>query len=85
MIDYMLKFSDEQEALSVLFDGDTPKYTAVDMIGVITKVVDDSDPDNVVTEPIEGFHVNVRHVEEAEELEAFAVNPTPTTPERVWL
>lgn len=84
MIDYMLKFSDEQEALSVLFDGETPKFRNIDTIGIITKVVDDTDPDNVVTQALPGWHVNVRALpeEDVEGLEVFAVHPE--TPARVW-
>lgn len=73
--DYLLKFADETEATGVLFDGNSPKYTAIDTIGVIER--------NGVAVP--GWHVNVRNTTAAPELNAYKVTPTPATPERVWL
>lgn len=74
-IDYLLKFADKTEADAALYDGEMPKYAAIDVIGVIER-------DGVA---VPGWHVNVRHNATAPELDAYAVTPTPTTPERVWL
>ena len=68
MIDLCLKFPSEAEATLALFDGETPKYAAIDVIGAI--------------EGAEGWHVNVRHGVEMPELAAWVV--MPATPARVW-
>lgn len=68
MIDLCLKFPSEAEALLALYDGETPKYQAVDLIGAI--------------EGATGYHANVRHGAEAPELDSWVV--TPVTPARVW-
>jgi len=66
-----------------------PKYAAVDVIGVIYKATGNVLPaedgsGEAVDEmaPIDGWHANVRHTEEAPELEAFRV--FPATPSRAW-
>ena len=66
-----------------------PKYAAVDVIGVIWKPTGNVLPapdgsGEAVDEmaPIDGWHVNVRHTDEAPELEAFRV--FPATPSRAW-
>jgi len=66
-----------------------PKYAAVDVIGVIYKPTGNVLPSedgsgDAVNEmaPIDGWHVNVRHTDEAPELEAFRV--FPQTPSRMW-
>jgi len=76
-------------------DGDTvetvkiPRYAAVDVIGVIYKPTGkmlpaEDESGDAVDEmaPIDGWHVNVRHTDEAPELEAFRV--FPQTPSRMW-
>jgi hypothetical protein len=73
MIDYSLKFIDEAQALAVLFDGETPRYQNIDIIGTIYR------EDGTQSE---GYHVNVRTFEEAPELVAYQV--FPVTPVRVW-
>lgn len=87
MIDYTLKFADEAEATGVLFDDERPKYDAVDVIGVIYKptgkMIKTDDGEVPAMAPIAGWHVNVRHREEAPELDAYKVEVK--TPERVWL
>ena len=96
--DYFLKFADETEANEALFteqtnvDGDVvetvlvPKYAAVDVVGVIYKPTGKmlKTPEGPVPEmaPLDGWHVNVRHTDEAPELEAFRV--FPETPSRMW-
>ncbi len=64
-----------------------PKYAAVDTIGVIWKptgkVLPSNDGDAVdEMAPVEGWHVNVRHTDEAPELEPYRV--TPQNPVRGW-
>jgi hypothetical protein len=96
--DYFLKFADEAEANEVLFTEQTnvqddvvetvlvPKYAAVDVVGVIYKPTGNT----LMTEegevfehaPIEGWHVNVRHTDEAPELDAYKVEVK--TPSRAW-
>lgn len=74
MIDYHLKFLDEAAAVGALFDGDEPKYTYIDQIGVIyssTGIL------------VDGWHVNVRTKDLAPELDQFVVEVN--TPARVWL
>lgn len=96
--DMFLKFADQAEADSVLFDEQTtvnddvveavkvPKYAAVDVIGVIYKPTGKllTTTEGKVPEmaPLEGWHVNVRHTAEAPELDAYRV--TPQNPVRGW-
>jgi len=96
--DFMLRFADQAEADSVLFDEQTnvqddivetvkvPKYAAVDVIGVIYKPTGEmiTTDEGEVPEmaPVEGWHVNVRHTADAPELEAYRV--FPQSPVRGW-
>ena len=96
--DYFLKFTDEAEANAALFteqtnvEGDVvetvlaPKYAAVDVVGVIYKATGKTlkTPEGPVDEmaPLDGWHVNVRHTDEAPELAAYQV--FPQTPSRMW-
>lgn len=96
--DYFLKFADQAEADSVLFDEQTnvqgdvveivkvPKYAAVDVIGTIYKPTGNvlTTTEGPVDEmaPLEGWHVNVRHTDEAPELDAYKVEVA--TPARMW-
>ena len=74
--DLYLKFTDEAQATQVL-EG----YTgSVDVIGVIYNV-DNTDPENPVSTPQDGWHVNTRG-EMPEALQQYAV--IPTNPRRVW-
>jgi hypothetical protein len=96
--DYFLKFADEAEANAALYDEQTnvqddvvetvlvPKYAAVDVVGVIYKptgkmLTTDEGPVPEM-KPLPGWHVNVRHTDEAPELGAFRV--FPATPSRMW-
>tara|TARA_R110000868_G_scaffold368885_1_gene632089 strand:- start:654 stop:956 length:303 start_codon:yes stop_codon:yes gene_type:complete len=97
-IDYHLRFTDAAEADAVLFAEQTsvqgdivetvkaPKYAAVDIIGQIYKPTGKmlTTPEGPVDDmaPVEGWHVNVRHSDEAPELTAFQV--FPETPVRGW-
>ena len=96
--DFMLRFADQAEAESVLFDEQTsvqddvvetvkvPKYAAIDVIGTIYKPTGKTltTDEGPVPEmaPVPGFHANVRHTEDAPELAAFQV--TPQSPVRGW-
>ena len=88
--DYFLRFADEAEANGVLFEGDgeerRAKYTAIDVIGTIYKptgnMIDTDEGEAPEMAPIDGWHVNVRHMGEALELAPFQVYPA--TPVRMW-
>jgi len=74
--DLYLKFADEASASEALegYEG------SVDIIGVIYNV-DNTDPENPIVTPYDGWHVNTRGPMTLE-LEAFSV--IPTHPRRVW-
>jgi hypothetical protein len=74
--DLYLKFPDEASASEALegYEG------SVDIIGIIYNV-DNTDPENPVVTPMDGWHVNTRGPMTLE-LEAFSV--IPTHPRRVW-
>jgi hypothetical protein len=74
--DLYLKFADEASASEALegYEG------SVDIIGVIYNV-DNTDPENPVVTPMDGWHVNTRGPM-PEALAPFAV--VPTQPRRVW-
>ena len=96
--DYHLKFTDQAEADAVLFTEQTnvqgdivetvkvPKYAAVDVIGVIYKptgkMLQTDEGEVPEMAPVEGWHVNVRHTDEASELDAYKVEVA--TPVRGW-
>lgn len=61
MIDYYLKFTDEEAANAVLFTDDTPNYVNISVIGAV--------------EGLDGWHVNVR-ADESPELEQYRIFPT---------
>lgn len=93
-LDYHLRFDSEAAADQVLFDmqhdgqgyNKVPRYQAVDVIGTIYKptgIMLPTDEGEVFEmAPVEGWHANVRHSDEAPELEAYQV--FPQTPVRVW-
>lgn len=74
--DLYLKFTDEAQSIEVLagYEG------SIDVIGIIYRV-DNTDPENPVYTPEEGWHVNTRG-EMPEALVPFSVHPTH--PRRVW-
>ena len=96
--DIFLKFADQAEADSILFEvqadaegGEVkvPRYAAVDVIGTIWKPTGKVLPapdgsGDAVDEmaPIDGWHANVRHTDEAPELDAYKVEVA--TPARAW-
>jgi hypothetical protein len=74
--DLYLKFTDEAQSIEVLAG-----YTgSVDVLGIIYRV-DNTDPENPVVTPEEGWHVNTRG-EMPDTLTPFAVHPAQ--PRRVW-
>jgi hypothetical protein len=74
--DLYLKFADEAEALAALED-----YTgSVDIIGVISNV-DNTEPENPVVTPLDGWHVNTRGPM-PDTLKPFEV--FPVQPRRIW-
>lgn len=76
MIDLYLKFTDEAQSIKALdgYEG------SIDVIGIIYDV-DNTDPENPVITPKEGWHVNTRGPV-TPELKAFSI--IPTNPRRVW-
>jgi hypothetical protein len=96
--DMFLKFADEAEANAALYDEQTnvdgdivetvlvPKYAAVDVIGVIYKptgeMIQTDEGEVPEMAPLDGWHVNVRHTDEAPELDAYKVEVK--TPARMW-
>lgn len=74
--DMYLKFPDEASASEALggYEG------SVDIIGVIYNV-DNTDPENPIVTPYDGWHVNTRGPVH-ETLKQYAV--IPTNPRRVW-
>ena len=93
--DYFLKFADQAEADGILFEVQadaegnevkTPRYAAIDVIGTIYKptgnmlTTDEGEMPEMA--PLDGWHVNVRHTDEAPELSEFQV--FPQNPVRGW-
>ena len=74
--DSYLRFTDEAQSIEVLagYEG------SIDVIGIIYRV-DNTDPENPIYTPEEGWHVNTRG-EMPEALVPFSVHPTH--PRRVW-
>jgi hypothetical protein len=96
--DTFLKFADEAEANAALFTEQTnvqddvvetvlvPKYAAVDVVGTIYKptgkmLTTDEGPVPEMA-PLDGWHANVRHTDDAPELAPYQV--FPVTPARMW-
>lgn len=85
--DMYLIFQNEQEAFSVLYDGEKPLYQNIDVIGTVYQpapipVPEDYQP---IPYPAPNFGVNVRVLENEDitPLLSYAVSPKPY-PERVW-
>jgi hypothetical protein len=95
--DMYLKFANEAEAMAALYtshpevvdeEGNvsaeayvTPIYDmSIDVIGVIYNT-DNTDPENPVVTPMDGWHVNTRG-QMPEAMRQYAV--IPTNPRRVW-
>ena len=74
--DLYLKFTDEAQSIEVL----TGYEGSIDVIGIIYRV-DNTDPENPVVTPEDGWHVNTRGPMpwEFEPFEVF-----PVQPRRIW-
>lgn len=85
MFDYYLHFADKAAADAVLFDAEGQPLDAtlnIDVIGTWYDV-DNTDPENPVATPRDGYYVNVRAQTEQTWPE-WVINTTPVTPWRVW-
>jgi hypothetical protein len=91
MKDYLYKFPIEQTAQTALadyYDAENGWKTggtgyALDPVGVLADV-DNSDPENPVSTPIDGWHVNLRVTDDRPD-PAADYSVTPTQQRRVWL
>lgn len=89
MSDYYLKFKDEAESISVLFDtvdGElVKKYQNTDTIGLIYPYVDPTQQEQADPVPFDGWFVNVRLAdnEDGTPLDVYNIDPQPY-PLRVW-
>jgi len=88
MQDFYLKFDNQEQAQSILFDGETPNYANIDVIGTMYEptgtMIETEDGNIPEVQAIDGWHVNVRVVgdEDMAALEPFAV--APSTGRRRW-
>ena len=91
MTDYLYKFPDESTAQTTLaeyYNAELGWKTsgtgfALDPVGVLTDT-DNSDPENPVSTPIDGWHVNLRVTDDRPDPAGdYAI--TPTQQRRVWL
>lgn len=95
-IDLYLKFNSENQANSVLFniqviDNETvkiPKYTAIDVIGIIYKpsgnLIQSEEGEFPEMIPLEGWYVNVRVTPEEDVSVLVPYRIEPSTPSRIW-
>jgi hypothetical protein len=91
MTDLYLKFADQTEAEVNLYDftevdGElvlTPKYLNTDVLGTLYDI-DNTDPENPVYTPLDGWYVNLRVGDYDPALDAFKVNPEPLVWRRMW-
>jgi hypothetical protein len=97
-MDYLLKFTSKAAADKALFTKETvlvdgvaetimrPKYAAIDVIGTIYKptgvMLKTAGGDVPEMVAVEGYHSNVRHTDNAPELDAFVVKVN--SPSRGW-
>lgn len=88
MTDYLYKFPDELTAQTALADYYDSEHGwllvgtgfALDPVGVLV----DTDPENPVSTPIDGWHVNLRATDDRPDpASEYAI--TPTQQRRVWL
>ena len=89
-MNHCIKFPDKSTSESILFNGETPRYKNIDVIGVIHKPTGAMLTNGDGTEypemaPLDGWHVNVFVLpdEDVNALEPYGV--TPTNPVRVWV
>jgi hypothetical protein len=91
MTDLYLKFADQTEAEVNLYDftevdGElvlTPKYLNTDVLGTLYDV-DNTDPENPIATPLDGWYVNLRVGDYDPELDQFKVDPEPAIWRRMW-
>jgi hypothetical protein len=91
MTDYLYKFPDEQMAQTALadyYDSETGWKTsgegyALDPVGVLADT-DMTDPENPVSTLLDGWHVNLRVLDDRPD-PAADYSVTPTQQRRVWL
>lgn len=91
MTDLYLKFADQTEAEVNLYDftevdGElvlTPKYLNTDVLGTLYDI-DNTDPENPIVTPLDGWYVNLRVGDYDPALDAFKVNPEPLVWRRMW-
>lgn len=86
MYNYFLVFDVPGTAELVLYDDGKPRYRAIDVIGILYRPTGKTieTPEGPVAEMAAspGWHVNVRHDDEAPELDIYRVHPR--NPMRVW-
>lgn len=87
MTDLYLKFADEAEAEPFLYktvDGERQQiYLNTDVLGTLYDV-DNTDPENPIVTPLDGWYVNLRVGDYDPALDAFKVNPEPVIWRRMW-
>ena len=91
MTDLYLKFADQTEAEVNLYDftevdGElvlTPKYLNTDVLGTLYDI-DNTDPENPIVTPLDGWYVTLRVGDYDPALDAFKVNPEPLIWRRMW-
>ena len=87
MTDLYLKFVDEAEAEPFLYetvDGEQQQiYLNTDVLGTLYDV-DNTDPENPIVTPLDGWYVNLRVGDYDPALDAFKVNPEPLVWRRMW-
>jgi hypothetical protein len=91
MTDYLYRFPDEataQTALADYYSSETGWKTsgeghALDPVGVLVDT-DMADPENPVSTPIDGWHVNLRVLDDRPD-PAVEYAVAPTNQRRVWL
>lgn len=95
-LDLYLKFDSESQSNSVLFNVQVinnetvkiPKYTAIDVIGIIYKpsgnLIQSEEGEFPEMIPLEGWHVNVRVTPEEDVSGLAPYRIEPSTPSRIW-
>lgn len=91
MTDYLYKFPDEQTAQSVLsdyYDAENGWKTSgegycLDVVGILTDT-DNTDPENLIVTPLEGWHINLRTWDNQQD-SAPGYRVFPSSQRRVWL
>jgi hypothetical protein len=76
-----LCFADQAQADSILYTELTPNYVNIDTLGIIYERQDDPDVEPI---PEEGWHINVRLLEDEDGAPLIPFQVYPTVPRRVW-